>query len=126
MEFTRKKVLALGVVTALPLLFTLSMFIAGFISLFLPTLGYRPKPSWTPPGSVGLSSALVFLFYVVAVPLTCVLIAVYIVHLFRTKAVPNDKKALWAVVIFLGHIVAMPIYWYHYIWRPFQNELSTT
>ncbi len=45
------------------------------------------------------------------------LIAVYIRHIFKTEAVPQDKKALWAVVIFCGNMVAMPVYWYLYIWK---------
>jgi hypothetical protein len=31
--------------------------------------------------------------------------------------VPNDKKALWAAVLFFGNMVALPVYWYLYIWR---------
>ncbi len=41
----------------------------------------------------------------------------YIVNVFRNDRVEKDKKALWAVVIFLGHVIAMPVYWYFYIWR---------
>ncbi|MHA1567936.1 MAG: hypothetical protein ACTSXZ_00575 [Alphaproteobacteria bacterium] len=41
----------------------------------------------------------------------------YLVHLFKTSHVPQDKKALWAVVLFLGNMFAMPVYWYFYIWQ---------
>ncbi|NLG84554.1 MAG: hypothetical protein GX493_08130 [Firmicutes bacterium] len=41
----------------------------------------------------------------------------YIVNVFNTDLVDKDKKALWAVVLFFGNIIAMPIYWYLYIWR---------
>jgi len=50
------------------------------------------------------------------------LIAFYIVHLFRTDHVPTDKKALWAVVLFLGHMLSMPVYWYLFIWREPQHD----
>jgi len=40
-----------------------------------------------------------------------VLFVIYIVHLFKTDRVPNNKKALWAVVLFLGSMIAMPICW---------------
>lgn len=46
------------------------------------------------------------------------LLIYYIRHLFKTKLVPNDMKALWAVVLFLGNMIAMPVFWYHYIWTP--------
>jgi hypothetical protein len=41
----------------------------------------------------------------------------YIVNVFRNDRVDKDKKALWAVVILLGNMIAMPVYWYLYIWR---------
>jgi hypothetical protein len=44
------------------------------------------------------------------------LIAFYIVFLFKTDRVPQDKKALWAAVIFLGNMVAMPVFFYFYVW----------
>ena len=45
------------------------------------------------------------------------LLIFYIVNVFRNERVPADKKTLWAVVLFLGNIIAMPVYWYHYVWR---------
>lgn len=51
-----------------------------------------------------------------------VLLAVYIRHIFKTEAVPQDKKALWAVVIFCGNMIAMPVYWYLYIWKKLEEK----
>lgn len=45
------------------------------------------------------------------------LLVIYIMHVFKTDRVPQEQKALWAVVLFLGNMIAMPIYWYLYIWR---------
>ena len=44
------------------------------------------------------------------------LIAVYLVFLFKSKAVPKDQKALWAVVLLMTNMMAMPVFWYLYIW----------
>ena len=41
----------------------------------------------------------------------------YIVNVFRNDKVNKDMKVLWAAVLFMGSIIAMPIYWYLYIWR---------
>ncbi len=51
------------------------------------------------------------------------LLVIYIVHVFKTDIVSQDKKALWAVVLFLGNMIAMPVYWYLYIWK--EPEQST-
>jgi hypothetical protein len=41
----------------------------------------------------------------------------YVVYLFRTERVPQDKKALWAVVLLLGNMFAFPVFWYLFIWK---------
>ena len=50
------------------------------------------------------------------------LLVYYILNLFKTDAVAQDKKALWAVVLFMGNMIAMPVYWYLYIWKPLQQD----
>jgi hypothetical protein len=50
------------------------------------------------------------------------LIVFYLAFLFKTEAVPADKKALWAVVLFLGNMLAMPVFWYLYMWRPLRHS----
>jgi hypothetical protein len=48
--------------------------------------------------------------------LTVALLALYIIFIFRTDRVKLELKALWAVVLFLGGPIAMPIFWYLHIW----------
>ncbi len=43
-------------------------------------------------------------------------------YLFKTDVVPQDKKALWAVVLFLGNMISMPIFWYLYIWTKLKEK----
>lgn len=45
-----------------------------------------------------------------------VLVALYLLFLFKTDAVAKDQKALWAVVLFLANVFVMPIFWYIYVW----------
>jgi hypothetical protein len=54
------------------------------------------------------------------------LIAIYIRDIFKTNRVDKDKKALWAVCIFLGNMVAIPIYWFLYIWKEPKSADSQT
>lgn len=61
---------------------------------------------------------LLFRWQLMVILGTWVLLATYIVYIFKTHYVPKDKKALWAVVIFLGNMFAMPIFWYLHVWRP--------
>ncbi len=45
------------------------------------------------------------------------LIVFFIIYTYASNVVPKDKKHLWAAVLFLAHIFAFPIFWYHYIWK---------
>jgi hypothetical protein len=56
-----------------------------------------------------------------AVVIECwLLVASYVIYVFKTRHVPSDKKALWAAVLFFGNIFAMPVFWFLYVWRPLQ------
>lgn len=101
----------LGLATLWPFLYLILFFIF-FISLFL-----------FMPGSEGEESGPPFAFVVfIALHLFTMLwimglTVFYIVNIFRNDRVDKDKKVLWAVVIFMGNVIAMPIYWYLYIWK---------
>lgn len=45
------------------------------------------------------------------------LTAAYIVHVFRSDQLPADKRTLWVIVLFMGNMLAFPVYWWFYI-RP--------
>jgi len=101
---------ALGAATLWPFVYMVIFF--GFIFssfLFLPGDG----------GSGGFPAAFAVLFalHIFTMLLIMGLSIFYIVDVFRNNRVDKDKKALWAVVIFLGNMIAMPIYWYLYIWK---------
>jgi hypothetical protein len=53
------------------------------------------------------------------------LLGIYIVNVFKNDRVSKDKKALWVVVLFLGNMIAMPVYWYLYIWEEDDRNIGT-
>jgi len=59
----------------------------------------------------------VLLVQIGTIILVCVLIATYLVHLFRNDRLPSDRRILWAVVLLLFGIFAFPVYWWLYV-RP--------
>jgi magnesium-transporting ATPase (P-type) len=54
--------------------------------------------------------------HLIAMALVATLLATYLRYLFKTEQVPREKKALWAGILLLGTFVAMPIFWYLYVW----------
>jgi hypothetical protein len=53
---------------------------------------------------------------------TAALLVIYSVHLARTGQMDADKKVFWAVVLVSGSVIAMPIYWYYYLWLEPRGE----
>lgn len=45
------------------------------------------------------------------------LLIFYIRHVSRNEDIPDDRKRFWRTALCLGIFVAMPIYWYKFIWR---------
>ena len=53
------------------------------------------------------------------------LFILYLIHLLKTDRVKRDQKALWGVVLFLGGIIAMVVYWFMYVWpEPKPTEMA--
>jgi hypothetical protein len=59
---------------------------------------------------------LIIPLHVLTMLLIFALMTFYIVNVFRNDRVNKDMKLLWVVVLFMGGLIAMPIYWYLYIW----------
>lgn len=102
--------LLLGLATLWPFAYLILFFVVIFATeLFMPGSPQQPGP----PPLIALILPL-HLFTMLAV---LALLVFYIVNVFKNNRVENDKKALWAIVLFMGNMIAMPIYWYLYIWK---------
>jgi len=98
-----------GIVTAWPILYIAFFMVFMFMSVFADLFGGRDF----------MFDAFDYIFAVHFLTMLMIfgLIAFYIVYIFKTDRVAADKKALWAVVIFMGNAIAMPIFYYLYIWK---------
>ena len=68
-------------------------------------------------GPIASMFLIIFPLHILTMLLIMGLTVFYIVNVFRNERVDKDKKALWAIVLFMGSMIAFPIYWYLYIWR---------
>ena len=101
--------LLLGLVSLWPIAYLLLFFVVIFATeFFMPGSG-QPGP----PPLIALILPLHFLTMLVVLAL----LVFYIVNVFKNDQVEKDKKALWAIVLFMGSMIAMPVYWYLYIWK---------
>lgn len=110
MRLSRRLKIILGVVTLWPFIYVVIAF-AGMLTtaLFL-GLGETQPTRMPLPVILMIVGHLITMFIIIA------LITFYVVYLFTTDRIRQDKKALWAVVLFLGHILAMPVFFVLYVW----------
>jgi uncharacterized membrane protein len=45
------------------------------------------------------------------------LFLIFLIYLGRMKSMDNEKKWLWRGLMFFGNVLAIPIFWYLYIWK---------
>lgn len=101
----------LGIATLWPLVY-LFIFI-GFAFYTILTVTPHAEVGRGPPAGL----VAIFILHGITMLWMIGLIAIYIYDVFHNDSVDKDKKALWAVVLFCANMIAMPIYWYIYLWR---------
>jgi hypothetical protein len=101
----------LGLATLWPFLYLILFFLFAFSSIFF--------MSGSGESDSGVPFFFIFFFAVHIFTILWImgLTVFYMINVFRNDRVDKDKKVLWAVVLFMGSIIAMPIYWYLYIWK---------
>jgi hypothetical protein len=75
-------------------------------------------------GHVGPLFYVVFALHMLTILLGFLLIAAYVYDLFNNPRIQGDRKALWAVILFLGNYFAMPVYWWLYVRPPAQSPAA--
>lgn len=108
-KFTK---ILLAIATIWPFIYMIFFFLVVFSSLFL-----MPRSGSPEGGAFPSLFLLIFPLHFLTMLLIMGLTVFYMVNVFRNERVEKDKKVLWAVVLFMGSMIAMPIYWYLYIWR---------
>ncbi len=107
---SRFTTVVLGLLTVWPILYF--VLFMGFMAFAFASIGSGGK------GKPFEAFWLIFPLHIATMLLMFALTATYVVHAFRTDRIAGDKRVLWVVVLFLGNMIAFPIYWYLYLWRP--------
>ena len=86
----------------------LSIIPALFVGLFI--INFIKFPD------VLIEISVMFTYLTIVVILMIGLLTYYVVDIFNTRKIPSSQKTLWTIILFFGHVIAMPVYWYLYIW----------
>lgn len=121
MRIGKPLAIVIGIFTIWPIVY-MAFFIVWFAATAVTF--FQHAQQHTPAGPPALFQYIV-LPHLFTMLLTFVLIAFYIVHVFKNSALKDDRRVLWAVVLFMGGIVAAPIYWWLFIWRPLRRDAAS-
>jgi len=113
---TKGKAITLGIFSVWPFLYIIIFM--GSIFIMMATTFANNNPS----NELPIIIMVIFPLHFFTMFEIFVLIAIYMLYLFKTDVVPQDKKALWAVILFLGNVFSMPIFWYLYIWKKLKEK----
>lgn len=121
MTLTRGQVLAVGALTLWPAVYVV-LFIASVFGL----IAFAGVQAGTTPGAdpgAALPVGVVVLFaaHCLTLTLAVALVVFYVVHAARSPALDSQARVVWIVVLLLGGMLAMGVYWYLQLWRPLQG-----
>lgn len=114
---TKGKAIVLGIFSIWPIVYMVFFMFSIFAMMFL-SISHPPAQNSGPP----LLFLIIFPLHFLTIIEIFVLLAIYMIFLFKTDYVKQDQKALWAVVLFMGNTLAMPVFWYIYVWKNIQSE----
>lgn len=117
MAFKKSTKILLGAVTIWPIAY-IFIFIVGMFGMMV-LLPFADGPtSPQEPGSplIALGFLSFFAVHMLTILLSMGLMAFYIVRVFKTP-LEEAMKIMWTVLICTVGILAMPVFWYLYIWR---------
>ena len=112
---SKAKAIVLGVITTFPIAYII-FFISFFISTFTKMVGN---------GNVNNTFEMfkiIFPIHLSIMILMVVLLVIYIKDVFKNTSIESEKRTLWALVLFFGNIIAMPVYWFAKIWKPITRK----
>ncbi len=110
---TKRKKVWLGIATIWPIAW---MFIF-MISMFTFFFSFAGRPGQPEPGPILFLFPVIILLHFVTVFGSLALIIYYIFDIFKNERLEQNYKIMWTVLLFFAGMLAMPIYWYLYIWR---------
>jgi len=110
MQLSRPMKVCIGLLTVWPILYMGVFFLFVFSNFFLAS---------TNQGGPGLmnSFGLLFGLHCCTMLLILGLMVFYVVHIVKATFEKTEMKIIWLILVLLGGMIAMPVYWYLYIWR---------
>jgi hypothetical protein len=98
--------LVVGALSAWPL-----VYFAGFMAMMAVSSGRGG------PFADATTFDLLVRAHLITMVVTMGLLGFYVTHAFRSPRLPQEQRVLWLIVLFMGNMLAFPVYWYLHVWR---------
>ena len=89
-----------------------------FVFFFATILEATVRRGGDPDNDLFIPFGVLMGLHVFTIVLLIGMTALYAVDAFRNPRVKHDQRVLWLIVLLLGGVIAMPIYWWLYVRRP--------
>jgi hypothetical protein len=112
MRIRKPLAILIGLFTIWPVIYLLLFmifFVVMAFTIFHHAPQHQPDPGFFPYIVIPHVGTMLLMF---------ALMVFYIVHVFKNAALKDDRRVLWAVVLFMGLPFSAPIYWWLFIWCP--------
>jgi hypothetical protein len=107
----------LGILTIWPILYIFIFMAYIFLSTFLAFNSSNANDTMP-------DFFIIFILHFFTILMSMALLIYYVINIFKNDRVKSDQKALWAIILFVGNMIAMPIYFYLFIWKEPTNVIS--
>ena len=117
MRVSRPVAAVVGVATIWPVIYA-GVFITLLLTMALGLASDQAAAGGSrPPENLERLFSLLLVGHVGTMIVTTGLLVFYIVHVFKNSALSDNTRILWTIIILMGNVVAMPVYWYLHIWK---------
>ena len=120
MRIGKPLAIVIGVFTIWPLIYCFAFMVFFVVTAFSFVNAAQQHHQPQGPGLM----IYIFIPHMLTMLLMFALMAFYIVHVFKNAVLKDDRRVLWAVVLFMGLPFSAPVYWWLFIWRPARGNVS--
>ena len=106
---SRNKKLLVLAGTLWPVVYIFLFMAFVFVMILTTPTGENPGP---PPAFFAI-----FVVHFLTILSVFGMLVYYMVHALRNERLEGDRKLLWALLLFFGNMIIMPVYWYLQIWK---------
>ena len=104
------------------LLLVATLYPVAYMLFFFAVVGIAAASGGgDPDGELPIPFGVLIALHILTMLVSLALIVIYVIDVFRNPRVDPDHRILWLILILLGGLIAMPVYWWLHL-RPVSSS----